>query len=204
MIFKKINDGKLKIILTNGELPSSTNLDDFMTDSSFARESFLDMLNEAYDEVGFNTYNYKIKIHAQELYDGNFVFIVTKLLKLKDGKAVVTPRKVYKETKSNYNFGIYQFDCFDDFCSFSKYLKSTNIDNLTQFCSNCQLYRYNDLYFLCFYINEDNTNIASFYSSITEFSKFVSNKPLLLSNFKEHGELVMDDNALITCQKYFK
>lgn len=203
MIFKKINDNKLKIILTNDELPNSTNLDDFMADSSFARESFLNMLDEASVQVGFDAKDYKIKIQARELYDGDYVFIVTKLLKLKNGKTVVRPKKVLKQKSSNYNFVIYQFDSFDDFCNFGEYLKNINISNFKKLCTNCQLYKYNDLYFLCFNINETHNNISTFYSSITEFSRFFSNKYLFLSNFKEYGELVIDDNALITCQKFF-
>ena len=79
MRFEKINENKLKITLSNDELPISNNLDSFMTDTSDAREAFLNMLDKAEEAVGFNTKDYKIKIQAKALHNGDFVFIVTKI-----------------------------------------------------------------------------------------------------------------------------
>ena len=62
MRFEKINENKLKITLSNDELPISNNLDSFMTDTSDAREAFLNMLDKAEEAVGFNTKDYKIVV----------------------------------------------------------------------------------------------------------------------------------------------
>ena len=55
MKFEKLSDYKLKITLSNEELPNNnTDLDSFMSDPSSARKSFLDILDKAKDEVGFH------------------------------------------------------------------------------------------------------------------------------------------------------
>ena len=102
MKFQKLGENKLKIILSNDELPNSKNFDDFVADSSDARHTFLEILEKAYDEVGFNTRDYKIKIDASALKNGNFVFTVTRLVKVKNNIKSARPKKVLKEYNSNY------------------------------------------------------------------------------------------------------
>lgn len=205
MRFEKINENKLKITLSNDELPISNNLDSFMTDTSDAREAFLNMLDKAEEAVGFNTKDYKIKIQAKALHNGDFVFIVTKLVQMNNKHIVVRPKKILKASSQNSLYTIYRFESFDDFCSFCEFLKSNKINYLKSLSKSCKLYKYSNYFYLCFErINENYRKISMFYSSITEFSKFFSTKDLFASTLKEHGELLIDDNAIITCQSYFK
>lgn len=81
MKFEKLSDYKLKITLSNEELPNNnTDLDSFMSDPSSARKSFLDILDKAKDEVGFNVGNNKVRIDAKYQSNGSFIFTVTKLV----------------------------------------------------------------------------------------------------------------------------
>ena len=123
MRFEKINENKLKIVLSNDELPITSSLDDFMTDSDSAREAFLHLLDEAKDAVGFNSKDYKIKIDAKAMKNGDFIFIITRLVKLRSGKIVVKPKKVSKYENKDSIYSIYRFNNFEDFCDFCSYLK---------------------------------------------------------------------------------
>ena len=202
MIFQKLSENKLKIILSNDELPNSGNFDDFISDSSEARHTFLEILDKAYDEVGFNTRDYKIKIDAIALRNGNFVFTVTKLVKMKKALKTAKPRKIAKSDISN--FAVYKFDSFDDFCNFCSFLKKLDLINLSNLARKIELYSYNNCYYLSvFRINENFSDIAKFYSSITEFCKYFSNRELFISVLQEKGSLILKNNAISICQKYF-
>ena len=199
MKFQKLSENKLKIILSNDELPNSKSFDDFVSDSSDARHTFLDILEKAYDEVGFNTRDYKIKIDALALKNGNFVFTVTRLVKMKNNLKSAKPKKVLKEYNSNY--AIYKFESFEDFCNFCEFAKKINLYNLNNFAKKIELYLYNNSYYLSIYkINENFNYIGKFYSSITEFCKFYSSKDLFISLLKEKGKIVIKHNAIETCQ----
>lgn len=204
MRFEKINENKLKIILSNNELPFSDSLDSFMTDTSDARHSFLVMLDKAKEAVGFDTKDFKIKIQARAISDGNFEFLVTKLININNDKLVVRPKRILKSANSG-SYTVYRFDTFDDFCSFCRFLKFNKVNYLNTLSKSCKLFKYSKCYYLCFEkINENYKKISLFYSSITEFSKFFSSKDLFAYTLKEHGELLFDNNAILTCQKHFK
>lgn len=202
MRFQKLSENKLKIILSNEELPNSSNLDDFILDSSMARHSFLEILDKAYDEVGFNTKDYKIKIDAIALKNGNFVFTVTKLIKTKKPLKTAKPKKILKNYSTNY--AIYKFEKFDDFCNFCLFLNRSQITSFKDLAKYVELYKYNNDYYLSINdINENYENIAKFYSSITEFCKYFSSKDLFKSVLEEKGDLIIKNNAIEICQKHF-
>lgn len=196
MKFEKINENKLKIILNRDELPSSENLDEFMSDTNYARNSFLSILDEAYHKVGFDTNNYKIKIDAKSLIDGSFIFTVTKVVKLVEKPKKVKPHKVYKNKVSSKTI-VYSFDRFDDFVKLCKDLKRNNFASFDDVCSNSNFYKSNDTYFLIIEnLNQNSNRSSSFLSSITEFGDFVSENKIYAYSLEEHGDLLIKNNAL--------
>ena len=140
MKFQKLSENKLKIILSYDELPNSQNFDDFVSDSSDARHTFLEILEKAYDEVGFNTRDYKIKIDALALKNGKFVFTVTKLVKMKKNIKSAKPKKIVREFNSNY--AIYKFEDFEDFCNFCEFAKKMDLYDLNNFAKKIELYQF--------------------------------------------------------------
>ena len=200
MKFEKINDNILRIVLSFDELPDCNNLSELMSDTELAKSSFLRLLDQAGSVVGFDTTDYKVKIQAQSLHNGNFVITVTRLMELKGKRKVVTPKRVYKEDSVNSAFTINSFDDFSGFCSCLKDNRFLYLNRLVKFC---YLYNYSNSYFLVLNnINENHKQIALFYSLITEFSEFVTNKELFYFTLKEHGKIILDNNALITWQRF--
>ena len=203
MKFEKINDNILRIVLSFDELPDCDNLSDLMSDTELAKSSFLRILDKAGSVTGFDTTDYKVKIQAQSLHNGNFVITVTKLVELKGKRRVATPRRVYKENSTNSAFTIYKFDSLDDFSCFCSCLKNNKFLYLNRLVKLCYLYSYSNSYFLVLKnINESHKQIGLFYSLITEFSEFVTNKELFYFTLKEHGDLIFDNSALITGQRF--
>lgn len=203
MKFEKINDNILRIVLSFDELPDCDNLTDLMADTELAKSSFLRILDKADSMVGFNTADYKVKIQAQSLHNGNFVITVTKLVELKGKRKVATPKRVYKDDSVNSAFVIYKFSSFDDFLSFCSCLKNNKLSYLNRLVKLCYLYNHSNSYFLVLNnVNENHKQIGLFYSIITEFSEFVTNQELFYYTLKERGSLVIGSNALVTGQKF--
>lgn len=82
MKFEKLSEYKLRVTVSNDELLESSNgdLDNFMSNPSKARKSFLEILDKAEDEVGFHIDNSRIRIDAKSMYNGDFIFTITKLI----------------------------------------------------------------------------------------------------------------------------
>lgn len=201
MRFEKISENKLKIVLSNDELPNGNNLDKFMNDSKKAKDSFIELLDEAKMAVGFNAEDYKIKVDAKAMMNGDYVFIITRLVKLKHGHRVAKPKPVMNN-QCNKKFAIYKFESLDDFCDFCSYLKLHKINYLNNLCKSNTLYKYGDNYYLLMsQVNKNYKKIAMFYTSITEFSKFFSSKEMFEATLKEHGNLVIDNSAILKMQK---
>ncbi len=206
MKFKRLSENKLKIIVESDEIPVCGNFDDFIGNSSDARDTFMDILDKACSQVGFNTKDYKVKIDAAVLSNGNLVFTVTKLIKLGKPRVAVTPRKIPKKTMrtntKDLSLIVYKFENFDDFTHFCSYLKQINIYNIRTFAESVELYTYNGYYYLSVRsVNENYKDISRFYSSITEFSKYFSSKEMFVPVLKEKGTLVIKNNAIMTCMK---
>lgn len=203
MKFEKLSEYKLKITMSNEELENSNgDLDSFMSNPSVARESLLDILAKAKEEVGFNIGNNKIRIDAICQYNGNFIFTVTKLIPKKKLKKV-KPKKV--STNKKENCLIYSFDDIEHFFTFCNFLKKQKVNKLKSFSKIVELYKLNYKYYLvCNGINNDYEHIAKIYSYITEFGNFYSTQEIMAFMLKERGILVIKNNAIQIAQRNFK
>ena len=204
MKFEKLSEYKLKITMSNKELENSNgDLDSFMADPSVARKSFLDILNKAKEEVGFNVGNNKIRIDAKCQYNGDFIFTVTKLIPKKKNIKKVKPQKINSNTKENCL--IYSFYDIEHFFTFCNFLKKQRINKIQLFSKVVELYKLQNKYYLvCNKINNDYEHIAKIYSCITEFGNFYSTQEIMAVMLKERGILVIKNNAIQIAQRNFK
>lgn len=209
MKFEKISENKIRITLTaNDLLEKDINFHDFMSNPIETQDLFLDILEQAKEKVGFNTTDYRIKIEALAMIDGNFVVNITRMSET--GKAVVAPqRKKFKvrrktaEPKSEH--AVYKFDSFDDYCYFVQYLSKNNLTNVHSIARKITAYTYKNEYYLIFNnINATHENLVKFYSSITEFGTYINNSSLFISKLQECGKVVIKNNALKTSLKHFE
>ena len=207
MKFEKLNENKIRITLNNQDLAEKhIDFHSFMSNSQESQNLFLDMLDEAEKKVGFITKDYKIRIEALAMSDGNFILTITRFGKNLDTDAKPSKMKRVKIKRKNLDMTakqlIYKFDTFDDFCNFSNFI--SKLDNFTTIAKNIVLYFYqNSYYLLLSNINVEHSNIKQLYSLITEFGTYVDNSEVFGRKISECGKVIIKNNAIKTCIKYF-
>ena len=207
MKFEKLNENKLRIIISSQDLiEKHIDFHSFMSNSLETQDIFFDILEKAEKEVGFITKNHKVRIEAFAMNNEDFVFTVTKLSD-KNEKEIFKPNKIkFKRKKiENSNFqSVYKFSCFDDFILFASSLQNSNIKNIAVFSKSIVLYTYKNNYYLVFTnINEQYKYCEKIFTLLTEFSTYINNSELFSSKLAECGQIYFKNNAIKTCQKYF-
>ena len=202
MKFEKLSEYKLRVTVSNAELLENSNgdLDNFMSNPTKARKSFLEILDKAEDEVGFHIDNSRIRIDAKSMYNGDFIFTITKLIP--KGSKKVKPVKVPIQKDNTLVYSFVDIEHFFNFCNF---LKKQKINRLREYCKTIELYKYNGKYVLiCLNINQNYRYLGMLYSGITEFGNFLTSQESVATLIKERGTLVIGHNAIYTSQKNFK
>ena len=207
MKFEKLNENKLRIIVTSKDLiEKNIDFHSFMSNSLEMQDIFLDILEKAEKEVGFITKNHKVRIEAFAINNEDFIFTVTKLAE-KNEKEINNHIKLKFKRKKTVNSSfqsVYKFNTLDDFLSFALAIQNSNIKNLVIFCKSTVLYTYKDNYYLVFTdINNKYKYSNKIFSLITEFGVYVNNSELFASKLSECGKIYFKNNAIKTSQKYF-
>lgn len=210
MKFEKLNENKIRITLTLHDF-ENRNIDfhDFMSNPLGTQDLFLDILEEAKHEIGFNTTDYKVKIEALAMIDGDFVVNVTRVAdKEKKSSIAQTQKKKFKVHRKTApitsNVSVYKFDTFDDYCAFIEYLSKNNLENAYLISKKVTIFTYQNSYYLILEnINEQYKNSLIFSSAITEFAAYINNSALFVSKLQECGELAIKHNAIRTSLKHF-
>ncbi len=181
-----------------------------MSNSIESQDIFLDMLNKADEEVGFNTDDCRIMIEALALKDGCFVLTITKFEHSAEEKPTPSSKKknLHIKRKSptvNLEKTIYSFESFDAFCDFCTFLKDNlHESQISDFAKSSDLYEYNSNFYLILSdINVTSPNLKYICSSITEFAHFVNSSELFERKVKEYGRLIISSSAILTCMEYF-
>lgn len=214
MKIEKLNENKIRIILNTTDLQEKNiDLNTFMTNSVESQKIFLEMLDEAEEQIGFVTDNYKIMIEALAISDGGFILTITRIIPDTEKTKSINYRKRLRVKRKlpglNYKHSIYCFTTFDLFCDFCKSLEKLSpslILYLENFSEKIALYLYNNKYYLVL----SNIQLISemqlskhFCSSIVEFANFVSCSNVFEKRLTEYGTNIISQNALSTCLKYF-
>lgn len=210
MKIEKLNENKIRITLDMNDLNErNIDLHSFMSNSIETQDIFMDMLDKANEEVGFNTDDCRIMIEALALKTGVFVLTITKF-EHSDNPTLALPRRrnVHIKRKSptlNSVKTIYSFDTFDAFCDFCAFIRNTlNERQIYDFAKASDLYEYNSNYYLVLSgVNIHSPNLQYICSSITEFAHFVNVSELFERKIKEYGKLVIEKDAIFTCMEHF-
>lgn len=205
MRFEKLSENKIRITLDINDLnENDIDYQSFMSNSTDAQKLFLDMLDKAEKEIGFTTKDYKVMVEALATNDGNFILTITRDTVEEDQFRKKNLRIRRKNVQLKNTQAIYSFSSFDDFCTFCTFINSSVLNKLDTFSKNFSLYTYNNLYFLVINnINLDFPYLKTFYSTISEFGKFVNDSNLFENKLMEHGRLIIKDKAIKTCIKHF-
>lgn len=199
MKFEKLNNDKIRIILNLQDLEDN-NIDyqSFMSNSSDSQKLFLEMLDEAEEQIGFTTKDYKLMIEALATLNGDFIITVTRFLPDLDISPTYDKKTVKVKRKTNTLINdsiIYEFNNYDDILDFILLLKNSNIKGFTSFTKDFSLYSYKNNYYLVMdNINKNFSGIKTFLCALTEFGKSINNSNLFKSRLNEYGTLIVKNN----------
>lgn len=213
MKIEKLNENKIRITLNMDDL-SERNIDyhSFMSNSIESQSIFLDMLDSAQKEVGFNTDDCRIMIEALALRDGRFVLTITKFEYAKEEilseDNVPKKKTLHIKRKSptlDTSKTIYSFESFESFCDYCSFLQHSMYNTkISKLAKSCELYKYNSNYYLIFTnINLKSDAVNFICHSITEFAHFIDNSELFEKKITEYGTPIIKKNAIKTCIEHF-
>lgn len=188
MKIEKLDENKIRVTFNGTDLEKKNmTVHSFMANSIESQSLFLDILDEAEREVGFETDNYKLSIEALALSNGSFILTVTRVEKENLASTRVQARR--KEIFETTDKLVYKFSGFDDFCNFENFL-FTSLPKFNNYFSNSNLlYKYGNYFFLVLEnLKPEFTKAIS--PIISEFAVFVDNSDLIINKLKECGSLV--------------
>ena len=156
------------------------------------------MLDEAEEQIGFTTKDYKLMIEALATLNGDFIITVTRFLPDLDISPTYNKKTVKVKRKTNTLINdsiIYEFNNYDDILDFILLLKNSNIKGFTSFTKDFSLYSYKNNYYLVMdNINKNFSGIKTFLCALTEFGKSINNSNLFKSRLNEYGTLIVKNN----------
>ena len=175
----------------------------FMSNSLEKQDLFLDILEEAEEEIGFEVKDCPVRIEALAMANGEFIVTVTRVIpETKNIHKKISAKR--KNIKTNAKYAIYKFASFEDFCNFITFLENHNLSLSYKVAQNILLYLYKEEYYIVFdSININYSDIQKFNSAIIEFAKFVNNSKVFISKLLENGQLIIANNAIKIGMKYF-
>ncbi len=212
MKIERITENKIRIILKQEDLKDpSMDLHTIMTKAAESHGLFLEILDKAQKEFGFDTDGRKLLIEAFSSQDEVMIFTITRYdIKEPDisdfnhnfpKKRLRVRRKVDNMPISNYS--IYRFDDFEQYCTFCTSLKN-HTEMSIRALAHSSLYAYDNNYYLVLSdINLKHHSILLFYHLLSEFSIFCTHSSDFENRLKEYGKCVMKKNALSTTLKFF-
>ncbi len=204
MKIEKLTENKIRIIINSLDLKE---LKDFNIDPKaiFSRTIdsqgfFLDILEKARVELGFNTDGCKILVEAFSNSDEYIVFTITKYA---DSKSTSRKQPIVKRKTIDLDAkkAIYKLDDFDVFCDLCTYLNN-NFDNTVKISKQSSLYLYNNKYYLLIK-NVNRTILKDFYVATSEFLSPSNYSYSFENKLLEHGKAIIRTNAICTGIKYF-
>lgn len=208
MKIEKITENQIRIILKQEDFKNkSLDIQNFLLTNPESQSLFLEILNKAKEEVNFDTDGHKLLIEAYFQNDDIFIFTITKYIET-ENTSKPKPKQYLTVKKKNQNFNTscynYQFNTFEDFCDFCDFINKNHNITLKGLFKTSILYFYNNTYYLSVDgINTYHKSINSFHSSLLEFSDFLTYTKNFNFKLKEHGKVIIKNNAIITGIKYF-
>ena len=207
MKFEKVNENKLRIIVTSKDLiDNHIDFHSFMSNSIEVQDIFLNILEKAEKEVGFITKNHKVRIEAFAMNNEDFIFTVTKLSDKaeKEIHTQLKPKFKRKKLVNSASCAIYKFSTLEDFFKFALEIQNSEIKNIISLSKSTVLYTYKKYYYLVFSnINTEYKYYGKLFSLLTEFATYVNNADLFASKLSECGTIYFKNNAIKISQKYF-
>lgn len=208
MKIEKLTENKIRIILKRDDFKDKKiNINEILLTTSESQKLFLEILNKAEKEVDFDTTGHKLLIEAYSETSDIFIFTITKYLEKKiteekNNKKILSIRK--RTQIFNASALIYKFCDFESFCEFCDFIHNNHNINTQKLYKSSILYLYNNTYYLTIDgINLSNKSLLTFHSILLEFSSLTKYTKNFKFKLKEHGKIIIKNNAINTGIRYF-
>lgn len=209
MKIERIDENKIKVILTLDDLQErNIDLSVLSYNSPQAQKLFMDMMQIAESEYGFLVGDSQIFIEAVPVPPEGFEIIVTKVdddkefesihkyIKNKLRKTDLSYKK--RNKKLSVNVVVYRFSSFEDLCQGVKHLDSF-------YNEESSVYKYDSNYYLVFpNLHKEDYVFRMSEIVLNEFGEKVSDSAFFEGFLDEHGEKLIEYNAIEIIKKYFK
>lgn len=167
MQIKKINNDKLKIILSSNDLDEkNVDVDSFLANPIESQNLFFEILDLAEEKYDFDIEDNKAIIEAISLDNNIFILTITKIST--DYCICNSKSKIYYLENINDLLNLYSF---------------TNKNNIH--IPEIEIYNFSNKYYII--LNEENIN---FENTLLEFSNSLNNSSYIQDIFKEYGKRI--------------
>ena len=193
MKFEKLNDTKIKIILSLQDMElNNLSIDNVLSNSADSQKLLDTIISKAETELDFKPEDSQLLVEAVVPSDEECIFTITKLL---DDK-ICFPQ--------HGNSFIFKFDCFDDFINLCTFLNNFSYLCLKEISKDFSLIFYNNTYYLRFVESEYSTIVIDYIKTLfEEFGKDVSHSTGIDGILNEYGKVLFSKNAIIKCISNF-
>lgn len=168
MQIKKINNDKLKVILSSNDLDEKNiDVDSFLANSLESQDLFFEILDLAEEQYDFNIEDNKAIVEAINLDNNLFILTITKLK---------------SDFKNSYNTSLKIF-CFENMDNIFTIYNILNKNNAN--LENTYIYEFNNKYYLL--LNNISDNIENI---LLEYSSPINNPLFFESILIEHAKRI--------------
>lgn len=207
MKIEKISEDILKVTLSVEDMIKWNVSGESLTpENADSNEMFWDIIHMASEETGVVFENCKLTVEAMQKDADTFVIFITRKSLNMDGNAQVMPSKRYKYKKKqgkpqeSSSVLVYTFAEFNDICKFVRH----NLYYCLLFEHNNQLFKHKDAYRLVVQIPPKlKEYVPQFNDCVSEYASQVENSYFYASYLSEHGQNVIEDNALKVIYDHF-
>lgn len=201
MKIERINDNKLKIVLSKQDLiDKNIDIHTLNPNSIESQDLFFDILQEIEFYYGFDMGNSQVLLEGVSTSSGGMILTVTKnsaTPKHNHTNTKIKPK--IKATKKNNTLEmkdlIYKFDDFDNICEFINRIKNIRITYENS------LYEYNQNYYLVLSCSENDEKIyKKLLFVLSDYATFASNVSIK-NKLNEYGNMIIEKNAINQLKK---
>lgn len=208
MHIEKINDQKIKCILSHEELQANDlKMSELAFGSEKAQNLFMDMIEEAYEKFGFDPHNGPLMIEAIPLDEDAIMIILTKVASPAEMEDKLKELEIFDATKKKprknsarkrnlkNNILLYSFEDLEEIITLNN-----RVSTLKNYKST--LYTHQGTYYLL--IEKIPTkSMKSLECILSEYGEKQVYNPIVQGWFNEHTELLIKEKALEILSTYF-
>lgn len=188
MKFEKLNDVKIRIILSDKDIQQNNlSIKSILSNSKNSQQFLEHIISQAEKKLDFKTEDSELLVEAIAPSNEECVFTITKLL----------TENIYN-TQYNKTF-IFKFKNFDDLLNLCIFLNNFSYLNLKSFSKNFSLIFYNYTYYLKLTHQKNSPIITDYLRTLfEEFGTNVSSDSIE-GTLNEYGKILFPKNAIQRC-----